>query len=242
MAPIFGKRGAPFPKRRACLRRARRGHSALAQRVKAAGATGGRSHFPRCAVRFRSSSLRPTVSATDPVVPPPAARTLWQRRIADPVVAQLTQGLSPQKIALTLAVGSAIALFPILGTATLLCVIVGVFMKLNQPILQVINYACTPIHLPFLYYSFRWGERLFGVPHSHLHLSSMGRLLLEHPLKFLSEYGLTAVHAVIVWAILAPFWITAIYALSLPLLRAIDRARLAAAKIAREKAPDRPAP
>jgi uncharacterized protein (DUF2062 family) len=157
-------------------------------------------------------------------------------------VAQLTQGLTPQKIALTLAIGSAIALFPILGTATLLCVIVGVFMNLNQPILQVVNYACTPIHLPFLYYSFRWGERLFGSPHTPLHLAAMGRLLLEQPLRFFREYGLTAVHAVAVWAILAPFWIAAIYALSLPLLRAVERARLAAAKIAAKKASEQPAP
>ena len=95
------------------------------------------------------------------LAPPP--RNIFQRLVIDPIVAQLTQGLTPEKIALTIAIGSSIAMFPLLGTTTIICVIVGVFMKLNQPIIQAVNYACTPIHLPFIYYSFRWGEYLFGV-------------------------------------------------------------------------------
>ena len=42
------------------------------------------------------------------MTPPPAdattRRTLWQRRVRDPIVAQLTQGITPEKIALTIAV------------------------------------------------------------------------------------------------------------------------------------------
>ena len=103
--------------------------------------------------------------APDPVIPPTSdlpPRNFIQRRVVDPIVAQLTQGLTPKKIALTIAIGSSIAMFPILGTTTLICLIVGVFMKLNQPIIQAVNVACTPIHIPFIFYSFKWGELLFG--------------------------------------------------------------------------------
>ncbi len=168
---------------------------------------------------------------------------MWQRRVADPIVAQLTQGLTPHKIALTVAIGSAIAMFPILGTTTLICLLIGIVMKLNQPIIQAVNYACTPLHLTFIFYAFRWGERLFGAAHTRLQFRSMMRLLHEHPIDFLTTYSMTAVHAIVIWAVLVPFWAITIYYITLPIMRGIDRVRLeSAAKAATEKAKTHPVP
>lgn len=157
--------------------------------------------------------------------------------MVDPVVAQLTQGLTPQKIALTIAVGSSIAMFPIFGTTTIICLLVGIVMKLNQPIIQAVNYACTPLHLPFIYYSFRWGNKWFGNPDTHLAFRPMMRLLREHPLDFVTTYSMTALHAVMVWAILVPIWAIAVYYITLPVMRSINHVRMetAAAKAASEK-------
>lgn len=172
----------------------------------------------------------------------PRPRTFFERLIFDPIVAQLTQGLTPEKIALTIAVGSSIAMFPLLGTTTIICLIVGVFMKLNQPIIQAVNYACTPIHLPFIYYSFRWGEWLFGVQHSRLEMRVMRHLLVENPLQFVRDYGATAFHAIVVWAILVPFWGVAIYYVVRPMLREIARAKAEKAAQSAAKSPEHPVP
>ena len=170
-------------------------------------------------------------------------RNVWQRRIADPIVAQLTQGLTPHKIALTVAVGSGIAMFPILGTTTLLCLLVGIVMKLNQPIIQAVNYACTPIHIPFIFYAFKWGDRLLGNSHQGLKFGHMIKMLREHPIDFVTRYSVTAMRAMLVWAVLVPFWIIAIYYIVLPIMRGIDRVRIeAAAKAAAEKAKTHPSP
>ena len=158
-------------------------------------------------------------------------------------MAQLTQGLTPEKIALTIAVGSSIAMFPLLGTTTLMCLLVGVFMKLNQPIIQAVNYACTPIHIPFIYYSFKWGEKLFGVAHSRLEMKVMRRLFAEDPIQFARDYGQAAFHAVVVWAILVPFWGVAIYYIARPILREIARVKaLNAARAAANAAGPPPVP
>ena len=183
------------------------------------------------------------VSEPSPAVTALPRRNFWQRRFVDPIVAQLTQGLTPHKIALTIAVGSAIALFPILGTTTLLCLVVGIFLRLNQPIIQAVNYACTPIHLPFIFYSFKWGEQLFGVAHPRMEMRVMRRMLIEHPAQFVHDYGATALHAIVFWAVFVPFWMTLIYYTALPIMRGIERARIAAtAKAAAEKAADHPIP
>lgn len=185
----------------------------------------------------------PDFSPASSPTPSPAPRNVWQRRVADPIVAQLTQGLTPHKIALTVAIGSAIAMFPILGTTTILCLLVGIVMKLNQPIIQAVNYACTPLHLTFIFYAFRWGDRIFGTAHNRLEFRAMMRLVHEHPIDFLSRYSMTAVHAVVVWVVLVPFWATAVYYVILPIMRGIDKVRMeAAAKAATEKAKTHPVP
>jgi uncharacterized protein (DUF2062 family) len=173
----------------------------------------------------------------------PPERSFWQRRLLDPVVAQLTQGITPQKIALTLAVGTGIASFPILGTTTLLCFIAGIVLRLNQPIIQAINYVWTPVHIPLIYLAVRGGEWLFAAPHQPFRIRLLARLLWEDPLRFAQEFGMTGLHAVIVWILAAPFWIVAVYHIALPILQEIERVRLAAAeKLAAEKSKEHPVP
>jgi len=170
-------------------------------------------------------------------------RNFWQRRIVDPIVAQLTQGLTPRKIALTIAIGSSISMFPILGTTTLICFFLGVFMRLNQPILQAVNLACTPIHLPFIFLALKGGERLFGVERSLLDLTTMRQVLVADPGRFVQDYSVAGLHAIVFWAILVPLWAGVVYLASLPILLGVDRARLAAAaRNAAEKSKDHPIP
>lgn len=175
---------------------------------------------------------------------PPAAdpkRTLWQRRVRDPIVAQLTQGITPEKIALTIAVGSACALFPILGTTTILCFVVALVLRLNQPIVQLINQALWPLHVPVIYLCVRLGEHVFAVPHVPFHIRHMQSMLWHQPGLFFEEFGTTAVHAIVAWILLAPFYILLVYALSLPLTRSIYRLKHEAAAQAAE-APEHPVP
>lgn len=180
--------------------------------------------------------------ATDPA-PLEPKRTLWQRRVADPIVAQLTQGITPEKIALTIAVGSALALFPMLGVTTIFCLIAGVILRLNQPMIQVVNYLCTPIHLPLIFYFWHLGEKLFGVPHVRMRMREsaelMWNLLWRDPGVFAHRFGLLVFHATVVWAILAPFWVAIVYYTSRTTLREVARVRAeSAAKAAASKLAD----
>lgn len=172
----------------------------------------------------------------------PQKRTFWQRRVVDPVVAQLTQGITPEKIALTIAVGSALALYPMLGVTTLFCFIAGVLLRLNQPIIQVVNYLCFPIHLTTIYYCWHWGDRLFGTPHPRMRVretaEQMWYLLWHDPSLLLQRFGMTLYHATVVWALIAPLWVAVIYFSARTTLREIARIRAEAAKAAASKVAD----
>jgi uncharacterized protein (DUF2062 family) len=164
-----------------------------------------------------------------PSAPPAPSRTFWQHRVIDPLVAQLTQGITPEKIALTIAIGSALALFPILGTTTLLCLLVGIALRLNQPIIQAVNYLCYPIHLPLIWWMVRTGEWLFDETHRSFKMRVVAQMLWDEPRQFFRIFGTTLFHAIVVWAILAPFWVALIYQIAMSALREIARVRFAAA-------------
>lgn len=202
------------------------------------------THYVRARCNASAGLYCSVPVSTDPIPTTPApARTFWQRRVRDPIVAQLTQGITPQKIALTLAVGSAFALFPILGTTTLLCFLAALALKLNQPITQLINQACFPIHVPAIFLCVRIGEKLFGVHGPRLNIRQMSHLFWNEPARFFHDFGATALHAVVAWAIIAPFYVTAVYYISLPIMRGVTRVKAeAAAKAAAAQAPDHPVP
>lgn len=183
------------------------------------------------------------MSSVSEISPPAPARNFWQRRVRDPIVAQLTQGITPEKIALTIAVGSALALFPILGTTTLLCLLVGLLLRLNQPIIHLINQALWPVHIPAIFACVRLGEQIFGVRHEHISVRAMRTQLWDEPSRFFHTFGAAVLHAVVAWAIIAPFYIAAIYYIALPLLRSIARLKAeAAAPSAPSSPPEHPVP
>lgn len=176
------------------------------------------------------------------VAAPRPLATTWQGRLIDLVAAQLTQGITPEKVALTLAVGSALGLFPILGTTTLLCLAAGIVLRLNQPVIQMVNALCTPFHLPVIYCMFRLGNWLFALPSERLKIGMM-HMLWEDPHAFFEKFGMSAVHAIAAWAVIAPFWILAVYVVGLPVLReALRRKGLANCGAESSSLPEHPVP
>lgn len=152
-------------------------------------------------------------------------REFWHRRVVDVVLAQLRQGITPQKIALTLAIGATVGLFPILGSTTLLCFLAGVLLKLNQPIIQAINYLVYPLQVTGIYFFIRVGERLTGTPPLQFSIGGLIEQFRAAPLHFFQEFGMTALRGVLAWTLIAPFVAAALYFALLPLLRRLGQLR-----------------
>lgn len=152
---------------------------------------------------------------------PPAApkANWWQRRIAGPVRQQLTQGITPDKIALTLAMGFTLGIFPILGSGFLLCGLAAWALKLNQPIIQGTGTLAYPLQLVFLLPFYRAGESLFQAPPIPLSIPVLLSRFFENVPLFLKEYGMTGVRGIIVWALLAPLVLGGLYFSLRPLVR-----------------------
>lgn len=123
----------------------------------------------------------------------------WQTR-KDQVGALLRMGISPQRLALTLALGFAIGCFPLVGIPTALCMLVAVALRLNVPAIQVANYAAMPLQLLLIWPFVRLGGWIF----SSTPQPQLGRAMLHGPaLQTLRTSGSLAGEAVTAWMVIA---------------------------------------
>jgi uncharacterized protein (DUF2062 family) len=147
----------------------------------------------------------------------------WRRRCAQPILELLRQGITPEKISLSLALGIALGVFPVLGSTTALCALAALVFRLNLPAIQIVNYFVYPLQIALLIPFFRLGERLFRAPHLALSLTKIHAMLHASVWATTRFLWTTTWHAIVVWCLVAPIFIVACYATLLPILRRVLR-------------------
>jgi uncharacterized protein (DUF2062 family) len=112
----------------------------------------------------------------------------------------LRQGISPRKLALTLALGFAIGCIPVIGIPTVLCAALTLALRLNLPAIQMANYVAMPFQLLLIVPFVRLGEYLFAG--SRHYPAAMGPLHLA-PFAAIAHFGALALHALVAWLLVA---------------------------------------
>jgi len=130
--------------------------------------------------------------------------SLLQRKLLAPLSAQLTQGVSPSRLALALSLGLVLGTFPVLGTTTLLAGLVAAALRLNQPAIQVANYAAYPLQLALFLPLFQAGAALFGAPPVGFTVAQLQAELAADPGGTVVRYLGANLRAVGAWALVAP--------------------------------------
>lgn len=154
---------------------------------------------------------------------PSRLKKFWQERVIGVIGAQLTQGFTPQKIALTIALGLNVGVFPILGSTTLLCALTAFCLKLNQPVIQLVNWLVYPLQFMLLLGFVRIGEWLMRAPPVPFSIPELLHKFKESPGKFMQEFGMTGVHGIVAWLLIAPLATALIYFLLLPPLKKLAK-------------------
>jgi uncharacterized protein (DUF2062 family) len=120
------------------------------------------------------------------------------RRSASP---WLLQGISPRRLALTLALGCAIGCIPLVGIPTLLCAALALALKLNLPAIQAANYAVMPLQLLLIVPFVRLGGWL--IDSRARPTVAAGALLHTSPMRLVTELGSLAGQALLAWVVIA---------------------------------------
>ena len=85
------------------------------------------------------------------------------RKLILPFVELLKQGMSPEKIALTVALGISLGVVPVIGSTTTLCTLAAVSLRLNLPAIMLVNGVVYPLQIALLVPFLRAGAWLFRV-------------------------------------------------------------------------------
>ena len=147
-----------------------------------------------------------------------------RQRIVGPIMDLLREGITPEKLALSIALGATLGVFPVLGSTTILCALAAWALRLNQPAIQLVNYFAYPIQLALIVPFIQLGSRLLGSRAMALSLSQMTDMIRSDALGAISALGAATLGAIVLWAMASPIVAAAIYFTLVPVLR---RVRLA---------------
>ena len=142
-----------------------------------------------------------------------------QRRLIDPLMALLRQGVSPNRLALCVAIGVVVGNIPILGVSTILCTLIALVLRLNLAAMQLVQAAMAPSQVLLIIPFVRLGEFLLHSAHQPLSIQAGLGLIAQgagHAVVVLWD---AIVHAGFAWLITAPFATWLLYRLLAPVFR-----------------------
>jgi len=136
-------------------------------------------------------------------------REFLRCRILRPLLRQLRGGVTPRRLAWSLALGIVIGINPSVGVTTLVVVMLAWTLGLNQVASQIGAHAVAPLHLLLFVPFIELGVYLF-----HTRRLPMSRQQIEHlshhPWRLIRDIWQWEWHAMIVWGLVA--------AITMPLL------------------------
>ncbi|MGB7496338.1 MAG: DUF2062 domain-containing protein [Candidatus Acidiferrum sp.] len=156
------------------------------------------------------------------------------RKVIRPLLELLRQGVTPEKLSLSIALGVVLGTVPAIGWNTALCALIAVIWRLNLPAIQMVNYFVYPLQIALIIPFFRLGEKLFRAPHLPISVAQVSEMLRTDLWGAITLLWTTTWHALVVWALMAPFMAMLIYVVLVPGLRRVlkrTHADLATAEI-----------
>lgn len=140
------------------------------------------------------------------------------RAVKEKIIGFLKQGLRPHDLALTIALGATLGVFPVLGMTTILSTLAALALRLNLPALQSINWAMSPVQLVLLIPFTHAGAWVFGGTGIMLSLAEVKMLMETDLLGTIARFLSAVLRGVGVWALVALPTGALLYVASLPFL------------------------
>jgi len=138
-------------------------------------------------------------------------RGFFHRYIGLPFETFVLQGSSTSALTYAVAVGVTFGIFPIMGFSIPLCFLGALVFKAPQPLTHAVNYAVYPLQIPLIFVFVRLGEWIMGAPNVSLAPAEILELARTDLTRFIEEFGLTCLHAVIAWSLSAPLIFVAVF-------------------------------
>jgi uncharacterized protein (DUF2062 family) len=146
-------------------------------------------------------------------------RSWIHKKLIQPFVELLKQGVSPEKIALTVALGVSLGVTPVIGSTTMLCTLAAVTLRLNLPAILLVNGMVYPLQLTLLVPFLHAGAWMFRVEHPKLSIGQIFNLIRTDVRHAMGLLWLATMHALVVWLMAGCVVSSIVYLVLVVLLR-----------------------
>ncbi|MCP4107705.1 MAG: DUF2062 domain-containing protein [Desulfobacteraceae bacterium] len=144
---------------------------------------------------------------------------ILNRKLVIPILNLLKQGITPEKLAFTVAAGTILGLFPVAGSPTVLCIIAAFVFRLNQVVIQIVNCVVYPLWFVLLLPFYKMGGYIFQASPMPLPASQIVSMFQADMWGFIQALGTATLHAVGAWILICPSVAVCIYIFLIPVFR-----------------------
>jgi uncharacterized protein (DUF2062 family) len=146
-------------------------------------------------------------------------KRFFKRRLIKPVMNLLKQGMTPHKLAVTVALGAIIGVVPLVGATTIMGTAIAARFRLNIAATVLVSYLMQPLQIILVIPFVKMGVFLFGLQELKLSLSEIMAMFKADWLETLNALWKANLAAVSAWALLALPAGAVLYIVLLPLFR-----------------------
>lgn len=143
----------------------------------------------------------------------------FRRKLIDPLLSMLQQGILPEKLALTVALGSVVGLIPTLGVTTVVITALALRLRLNVAISVLISYLMQPLQLLLMVPFMKAGSYLSGLQTLEFSVGDLWAMVQQDWQAALGKLWLVHLLGLGVWLLVAFPLGFSIYRSTLPLFR-----------------------
>lgn len=144
--------------------------------------------------------------------------SFFKRRVISPVANLLKQGMTPHKLAVTVALGTVVGVVPAIGVTTVMGTALAARFRLNIAATVLISYLMQPLQILLLIPFAKMGVFMFGLQELRFSLHEVTAMFKADWLAALNLLWKANLAAVSAWALLALPIGGLLYLMSLPLL------------------------
>lgn len=146
-------------------------------------------------------------------------RSAIHRKLIQPFIELLKQGVTPEKIALTVALGITLGVTPVIGSTTMLCTLAAVTLRLNLPAIMLVNGVVYPLQLTLLIPFLRAGAWMFRAEGPKLTVVQIFGLIRANVWHAIATLWIATMHALVIWLLAGCAISALIYLVLLMMLR-----------------------
>ncbi len=133
---------------------------------------------------------------------PESVREFFRCKVLRPLLRLMRGGVTPRRLAWSLALGIVIGINPSVGVTTVLVILLAWIFGLNQVASQIGAHAMAPVHLLLFIPFIQLGVHLFHTRRLPLTRKQIEHLS-HHPWRLIHDIWSWEWHALIVWGIVA---------------------------------------